>query len=162
MHVNPHTTAFMTRFPQEGLTFDDVSLVTQYADFLPDETSITTRLTSRIPLNMPFVSAAMDTVTESNMAIAMAMLGGIGVIHKNLAPALQAEQVSIVKQHLNGLIHHPVTFRADQTVTEIQAIRREHNYSFSAAVDLFNSVVNFALVLSANAVSRRLTENSLW
>lgn len=131
MHVNPHTTAFMTRFPQEGLTFDDVSLVTQYADFLPDETSITTRLTSRIPLNMPFVSAAMDTVTESNMAITMAMLGGIGVIHKNLAPALQAEQVSIVKQHLNGLIHHPVTFRTGQTVTEIQAIRREHNYSFS-------------------------------
>jgi IMP dehydrogenase len=131
VHVNPNTTAFMTRFPQEGLTFDDVSLVTQYADFLPDETSITTRLTSRIPLNMPFVSAAMDTVTESGMAIAMAMLGGIGVIHKNLTASLQADQVSIVKQHLNGLIHHPVTFRVNQTVAEIQAIRRQHNYSFS-------------------------------
>jgi len=82
-------------------------------------------------LNMPFASAAMDTVTEAQMAIAMAMLGGIGVIHKNLTPEQQAEQVSIVKQYLNGLIHHPVTFRFDQTIAEIQAIRNKRSYTFS-------------------------------
>ncbi len=131
MHVNPGITAFMEQFPMEGLTFDDVSLVTQYADFLPDATSISTRLTARIQLNMPFVSAAMDTVTESSMAIAMAMLGGIGVIHKNLTPEEQAEQVMVVKQHLNGLILKPVTFRDSQTVDEIQDIRRQRNYTFS-------------------------------
>lgn len=131
MHVNPVISEFMAQFPMEGLTFDDVSLVTQYADFLPDETSIDTRLTARIQLNMPFVSAAMDTVTESSMAIAMAMLGGIGVIHKNLTPEEQSEQVMAVKQHLNGLILRPVTFRDSQTVDEIQEIRHQRNYSFS-------------------------------
>jgi len=121
----------MKCFPHEGLTFDDVTLVTQYANFLPDDTSIQTRLTSRISLNMPFVSAAMDTVTESRMAIAMAMLGGIGVIHKNLAPEVQAEKVSAVKQHLNGLIRKPVTFLDSQTVEEIQSISHERGYTFS-------------------------------
>ena len=80
MKTNPHTKAFMEAFPFEGLTYDDVSLVLQYADFLPDTTDLSTRLTSRIRVNIPFLSAAMDTVTEAPMAIAMAMLGGIGVI----------------------------------------------------------------------------------
>jgi IMP dehydrogenase len=121
----------MEHFKYEGLTFDDISLVTQYADFLPDETSVETRLTSRIGLNIPFVSAAMDTVTEAPMAIAMAMLGGVGVIHKNLTPEEQADQVSQVKHHLNGLIHNPVTFRTGQTIAEILAVRAEKKYSFS-------------------------------
>lgn len=129
--MNKYTEAFMKQFKYEGLTFDDLSLVTQYADFLPDSTSIETRLTSRISMNIPFVSAAMDTVTEAPMAIAMAMLGGIGVIHKNLTPEAQSDQVSQVKHHLNGLIHSPVTFRVGQTIAEILAIRAEKNYSFS-------------------------------
>ena len=141
--MNPHTQAFMEQFKFEGLTFDDISLVTQYADFLPDATSVESRFTSRIALNMPFVSAAMDTVTEAPMAIAMAMLGGIGVIHKNLAPEAQADQVKQVKHHLNGLIHSPVTFRTGQTIAEILAIRAEKNYTFSGfpILDADNRVV---------------------
>ena len=129
--MNKYFADFIKQFPFEGLTFDDISLVTQYADFHPDSTSLETRLTSRINLNIPFVSAAMDTGTEARMAIAMAMLGGIGVIHKNLAPEAQADQVSQVKHHLNGLIHNPVTFKVGQTIAEILAIRKEKEYNFS-------------------------------
>ena len=130
MYHNPEISAFMDRYPSEGLTFDDVTLVTQYADFLPAETSISTRLTSRITLNTPFVSAAMDTVTESNMAIAMAMLGGIGVIHKNLKAADQVRQVRQVKNHLNGLIQSPVCFRATDTIAHIQEVRHVQGLRF--------------------------------
>ena len=129
--MNKYLDDFMSNFRYEGLTFDDVSLVTQYADFLPDATSIETRLTSRIGMNIPFLSAAMDTVTESSMAIAMAMAGGIGVIHKNLTAEQQADQVSRVKHHLNGLIYSPVTFRTGQTLREIISIRDTKKYSFS-------------------------------
>ena len=80
MGLNANIDAFMKQFPFEGLTYDDVSLVTQYAEFLPDEADTSSRLTTRISLKAPFVSAAMDTVTESRMAIAMALLGGIGII----------------------------------------------------------------------------------
>ena len=141
--MNKYLETFMEQFKYEGLTFDDLSLITQYADFLPDATSIETRLTSRITMNIPFISAAMDTVTEAPMAIAMAMLGGIGVIHKNLSPEAQADQVSRVKHHLNGLIHSPVTFRAGQTISEILAIRAEKKYTFSGfpILDEHNRVV---------------------
>ena len=76
---------FMAAFPFEGLTFDDISLVTQYADFLPHDADVSTRFSRNVTLNIPFVSAAMDTVTESAMAIAMAQLGGLVVIHKILS-----------------------------------------------------------------------------
>lgn len=128
---NPFVDEFMQAFPQEAFTFDDVSLITQYADFLPEETDISTRLTERIALNIPFVSAAMDTVTEADMAIAMAMLGGIGIIHRNLTPQQQADMVARVKQHLNGLIEHPVTFRATDTLQTVREVRQAHGYSFS-------------------------------
>ncbi len=131
MHVNKQVTAFMKQFPFEGLTFDDVTLVTRYASFLPDETSLATRFTSRITLNIPFVSAAMDTVTEAGMAISMAMLGGIGVIHKNLPPEIQAQHVSRVKHYLNGLIMKPVAFRMGDTLEYVRNYREEHNLSFS-------------------------------
>jgi len=131
MHVNTQVSAFMDQFPCEGLTFDDVTLVTRYADFLPDETNLASPLTSRITLNIPFVSAAMDTVTEFGMATAMAMLGGIGVIHKNLPPELQAQHVRRVKQYLNGLIMRPVVFHTQDTLAHIQAYRNEHRLSFS-------------------------------
>ena len=97
MTRNKHLDEFMNSFIYEGLTFDDVSLVTQYADFLPNEADITTQLTRSITLNIPFVSAAMDTVTEARMAIAMAMLGGIGIIHKNLTASQQSDMVRTVK-----------------------------------------------------------------
>ncbi|MBT3294662.1 MAG: IMP dehydrogenase [Verrucomicrobia bacterium] len=131
MSRNKHLDAFIAQFPFEGLTFDDVALVTRYADFLPDEASIDTRLTSRIRANIPFISAAMDTVTESKMAIAMAMLGGVGVIHKNLPVEVQAEQVDMVKRHLHGLIKDPVVFQISDTLDKVRATRREHGYGFS-------------------------------
>lgn len=129
--ANQYVDEFMRAFPYEALTFDDVSLITQYADFLPEETDISTRLTERIALNIPFVSAAMDTVTETEMAIAMAMLGGIGIIHRNLTPQQQADMVSRVKQHLNGLIENPVTFRVTDTLQTVREVKEARGYSFS-------------------------------
>jgi IMP dehydrogenase len=131
MHINSHVTAFMKQIPFEGLTFDDVTLVTRYADFLPDEANLSTRLTTRVSLNMPFVSAAMDTVTEASMAIAMAKLGGIGVIHKNLPAEEQTQHVKRVKHYLNGLILKPVAFRASDTIDYINTFRDENNINFS-------------------------------
>jgi IMP dehydrogenase len=131
MHRNTDLEQFMALSPREGLTFDDVSLITQYADFLPDQTDIRSRLTSRITLNIPAVSAAMDTVTESGMAIAMALHGGIGIIHKNLSAKEQARQVAIVKHHLNGLILNPVVFKATDTVDMVLRTKTQKGYGFS-------------------------------
>jgi len=129
--VNSYIDDFMAAFKFEGLTFDDISLITQYADFLPDEADISTYFSRNVKLNIPFVSAAMDTVTESKMAIAMACLGGIGVIHKNLSPEKQAMEVRKVKHHLNGVIRNPIMFHAEQTVGEMIREKQEKNYSFS-------------------------------
>lgn len=131
MAQNNYINEFMAAFVFEGLTFDDVSLITQYADFLPGDTSISSRLTRNISVNIPFLSAAMDTVTEAKMAISMAMLGGIGVIHKNLDPDVQAAHVERVKHHLNGLISDPITFNANHTLEYIARRREEKGYSFS-------------------------------
>lgn len=122
---------FMEHFKYEGLTFDDVSLVTQYADFLPEKADISSNFTRNVRLNIPFISAAMDTVTESEMAIAMARLGGIGVIHKNLSVTDQAEEARKVKHYLNGLIEEPVVFYPDQTVQEMMEVKSQKRYSFS-------------------------------
>ena len=129
--INTHVQEFMAQFPHEGLTFDDVSLVTRYADFLPDEADISSRLTTRINVNVPFLSAAMDTVTEADMAVAMAMLGGIGVIHKNLSLDEQKRQVGIVKRYLHGLIRDPVVFKSTDTIDDVQRIKRERAYTFN-------------------------------
>ncbi len=129
--MNPYIDEFMAAFKYEGLTFDDVSLITQYADFLPDTADISTNITRNVKLNIPFISAAMDTVTESNMAIAMACLGGMGVIHKNLTVARQALEVRKVKHYLNGLIKHPVTFHPEQTVGQMLNEKADKNHSFS-------------------------------
>jgi len=131
MSQNKYIAEFMKTFPFEGLTFDDVSLITQYADFLPGDTDISSRLTSNVGVKIPFLSAAMDTVTEAQMAISMAMLGGIGVIHKNLDPEVQAQHVSRVKHHLNGLISDPITFNVNDTLETIAIRRAEKGYSFS-------------------------------
>ncbi len=131
MTLNPRVDRFMEAFPHLAFTFDDLSLVTQYSDFLPPEADIRTRLSARVQLNIPFVSAAMDTVTEARMAIAMAMIGGIGILHKNLAAEQQADMVATVKQHLNGLISRPVTFRDDQTLRDVDETRRQKGYTFT-------------------------------
>jgi len=131
MNKNSYIQALMEQFPYEGLTFDDVSLITRYADFLPEETDIVSRLTSRINVNIPFVSAAMDTVTESEMANSMALLGGIGIIHKNLTIEEQAKQVASVKHHLNGLIRNPVVFRTSDTIQTINKFKEEKGFTFN-------------------------------
>ena len=127
---NANMDAFMASFPHEGITFDDVSLVTQYADFMPQETNIASRFSRNITLNIPYVSAAMDTVTESGMAIAMARLGGIGVVHKNMTAEEQAEEVRRVKHYLNGLISNPVTFPEDITVRGLLELKEKNTYQF--------------------------------
>ena len=129
--MNRHLDAFMKAFPYEGLTYDDVTLVTQYADFLPDDTSLETKLTSRTKMKIPFMSAAMDTVTEAPMAIAMALAGGIGCIHKNLEEDDQAEQVARVKNHLNGLIASPVCFHANDDISFLRSEKRRMGLKFS-------------------------------
>jgi IMP dehydrogenase len=128
---NDYIDKFMATFKYEGLTFDDVSLITQYADFLPHESSVVTRFTRNVKLNIPYVSAAMDTVTESEMAIAMARMGGIGVLHKNLREDIQAEEVRKVKHYLNGLISDPVVFHPEQTIADMIEEKEKKNYSFS-------------------------------
>ena len=129
--MNKYLDEFMKTFPFEGLTYDDVTLVTQYADFLPDETSLETRLTSRLRMKVPFISAAMDTVTEAPMAIAMALSGGIGVIHKNLEEDDQAEQVARVKNHLNGLIANPICFHAHDDIGFLRSEKRRMGLKFN-------------------------------
>ncbi|RLA44104.1 MAG: IMP dehydrogenase, partial [Gammaproteobacteria bacterium] len=131
MSQNKHIADFMNTFPYEGLTFDDVSLITQYADFLPGDTDIASKLTRNVGVKIPFLSAAMDTVTEAQMAISMAMLGGIGVIHKNLDPEVQAQHVSRVKHHLNGLITDPITFNVSDTLETIAIRRAKKGYNFN-------------------------------
>lgn len=145
---NPYIDDFMATFLHEGITYDDISLLTQYADFLPDETDITTNFSRNIKLNIPFVSAAMDTVTESEMAIAMAKLGGIGVIHKNLAPAAQADEVRKVKQYLNGFIREPVVFHEDQTVQEMLNEKKDRAYSFTGFPIINNDGVLVGIITS--------------
>ena len=131
MAANKYLDAFMKTFPYEGLTYDDVTLVTQYADFLPDDASLETQLTSRQKMKVPFISAAMDTVTEAPMAIAMALAGGIGVIHKNLEEDDQAAEVAKVKSYLNGLIAKPVCFHANDDISFLRAEKRRLGLKFN-------------------------------
>ena len=129
--MNKYLDDFMKAFPYEGLTYDDVTLVTQYADFLPDDTSLETKLTSRTKMKVPFMSAAMDTVTEAPMAIAMALAGGIGCIHKNLEENDQAAQVAKVKNHLNGLIASPVCFHANDDIGFLRSEKKRMGLKFN-------------------------------
>lgn len=113
----------------EALAFDDVLLLPTYSQVIPTETDTRTRLTREIRLNIPLVSAAMDTVTESDMAIAMAQLGGIGVIHKNLTAEEQAAQVRQVKKFESGMVINPVTIHPDQTLADARALMALHKIS---------------------------------
>jgi len=114
---------------QEALAFDDVLVVPNYSQVLPSSVSTKTRLTRTIDLHIPLVSSAMDTVTETAMAIAMAQLGGIGVIHKNLDITEQAAQVRRVKKYESGMVVNPLTINPDQTLAEARALMNQHNIS---------------------------------
>ena len=119
----------------EGLTFDDVLLVPAYSQILPREVSLTTKFSRNIELKIPFVTAAMDTVTESAMAIAIAREGGIGVIHKNMSIEEQARQVAIVKRAENGMIYHPVTIKRGSTVGQALGMMAEFHIGGIPVVD---------------------------
>ena len=119
----------------EALTFDDVSLVPAYSQVLPGDVDLTTRLTREIDLNAPLMSAAMDTVTEARLAIAMAQEGGIGVVHKNMTLAQQAEQVQIVKKYEAGVIKDPITVNPNTSIREVLDITHRHNISGVPVVD---------------------------
>jgi IMP dehydrogenase len=112
-----------------GLTFDDVLLIPAESSILPGDTNVSTRLTERITLNIPLVSAAMDTVTESKTAIAMAQEGGIGIIHRNLPVAAQAAEVERVKKFESGMISDPITVAPDQKISEAQQIMTKYGIS---------------------------------
>ena len=118
-----------------GLTFDDVLLVPQYSEILPSEVNISTFLTRNIKLNVPIVSAAMDTVTESAMAIAMAREGGLGFIHKNMSIENQAAEVDKVKRHENGMILNPVTVSKEDSLIDVEKICRRYHISGLPVVD---------------------------
>ena len=107
-----------SKFVEEGLTYDDVLLVPAYSEVLPSEVSLKTKFSRNINLNIPIVSAAMDTVTESKMAIAIASEGGIGVIHKNLSTDDQCNEVRLVKRAESGMIIDPVTLTKDSLVID--------------------------------------------
>ena len=120
---------------KEGLTFDDVLLVPAYSNVLPSETDVSTKFSRNIRLNIPLCSSAMDTVTEANLAIALAQQGGIGVVHKNLSVAHQAEEVDKVKRSESGMIVDPVTIRDDKTVREALDIMENFKISGVPVVD---------------------------
>src|SRR3989344_7181149 len=119
----------------QGLTFDDVLLVPNYSEVLPKEVNIKTILTKNIFLSIPFISAAMDTVTESSMAIAIAQLGGIGIIHKNFSISDQAREVERVKRYEAGRIANPVTLSVDATVGDALLIQKKHNFGGFPVLD---------------------------
>ncbi len=123
------------RIDQEALTFDDVLLKPAYSDVLPKEVALTTRVTRGIDLNIPLLSAAMDTVTEARLAIALAQEGGMGIIHKNMSPEAQAGQVSLVKKFESGIVSAPITVTPDKSIREVLEVTRANNISGVPVVD---------------------------
>ncbi len=113
-----------------GLTFDDLSLATQYSETLPRDVNLETNLSDSIKLNIPILSSDMDTVTESDMAIAMALCGGIGLIHYNMSFRAQVKEVSRVKYHVHGLIQDPITITADKLIGDVLKLIEQKNFQF--------------------------------
>ena len=129
------TSFIADKIVMDGLTYDDVLLVPAYSEVLPRTVDLTTRFSRHIELKIPFVTAAMDTVTEAPMAIAIAREGGIGVIHKNMPVEEQARQVAIVKRAENGMIYDPVTIQRGKTVRDALALMREYHIGGIPVVD---------------------------
>src|SRR5512138_2626988 len=117
------------RVIQKALTFDDVLLLPAHSRILPRDASLKTRLSRKLELNIPLVSAAMDTVTEARLAIAIAQEGGIGIVHKNLSIEAQARQVRMVKKFESGIIRDPITIHPDRTVADLFELTLEHKIS---------------------------------
>ncbi len=126
---------------REALTFDDVLILPAKSDVVPQEASVATRLSRNISLNIPLVSAAMDTVTTWRMAIAMAQQGGIGIVHRNLSVAEQAEEVDKVKRHESGMVVEPITLRPQDRISRALEVMREHHISGLPITDESNKLV---------------------
>ena len=125
----------MDKVKLKALTFDDVLLLPRFSDFIPSEASIETKLTKNISLKIPLISAAMDTVTESRMAIALAEAGGIGIIHKNNEIEEQANQVRAVKKYESGVVRDPITIESNKSISELQQLTTDLNISGMPVVD---------------------------
>lgn len=132
------------------LTYDDVLLLPQYSEILPRNVNTTTQLTKRIKLNVPLLSAAMDTVTEHELAIKMALYGGIGIIHKNLTPDEQAEEVNLVKRFENGFIRTPICAKPTDTIQDIYEIRQKYGYKAVPITDNGKSTGKLVGLVTAN------------
>ncbi len=138
----PAATASMEdKLAYSGITFDDVLLEPRYSAIMPSQTDVSTQLTRNIRLQIPLLSSPMDTVTESEMAIALAKVGGLGVIHKNMTLESQGEEVTKVKRSANGIISDPVTLQPGDAVSRAQAIMKEQNVSGVPIVDKTNKLV---------------------
>lgn len=131
----------MLRIAKEALTFDDVLLVPGHSTVLPHTASLKTRLTRGVNLNIPLVSAAMDTVSEARLAIALAQEGGMGFIHKNMTPEQQANHVRMVKKYESGVVSDPTTVNPEATIAEINALSQLHGYSGFPVIDKDNNLV---------------------
>ena len=121
---------FFTKLAPLGLTFDDISLATRHSELIPSQVRVDTRLTDEINLSIPILSSDMDTVTESEMAIAMALCGGMGLIHYNMSPKQQVKEVARVKHHVHGLIQDPITITADKHVGDVLHLINEKSFQF--------------------------------
>lgn len=126
---------------EQAITFDDVLLIPSYSEILPSQVSLSSRLTDKITLNVPLVSAAMDTVTEAELAIALARVGGLGFIHKNMSIEAQAAQVNKVKRSENGMISDPVTLTKDHTLAEAKSLMQQYKISGLPVVDKNNRLI---------------------
>ncbi len=126
---------------KEGLTFDDVLIIPAKSDVLPSDAVVATRLSQNLPLNIPILSAAMDTVTKSKMAIALAQQGGIGIIHRNMSIEAQADEVDKVKRHESGMIHDPISMRPQDKIFQAKEVMQKYRISGLPITDESNKLV---------------------
>jgi len=143
----------MLRIVKEAITFDDVLLVPAHSTVLPHTADLRTQLTSKITLNIPMVSASMDTVTEARLAIALAQEGGLGFIHKNMTIEEQAAQVRKVKKYESGVVSDPVTVRPEQTIRDVQQLAQQHGFSGFPVVDSEQNLVGIVTGRDLNVES---------
>src|SRR5215217_6893422 len=142
------------KIQHDGITFDDVLLIPSRSDFVPSEADTHTRLTRSIELNIPLISAPMDTVTEAALAIALAQEGGIGIIHKNLSIEEQAREVEKVKRSENGVIVDPITLPSNATIGQARQMMREFNVSGIPIVDANGHVAAVGNAVAGGLVKR--------
>ena len=148
---------FFPRHANTGLTFDDVTLATQFSQILPRDTVLDTRLAENLELHLPIISADMDTVTEHAMAIAMALKGGLGLVHYNMTEKQQLKEVSRVKNHVHGLIQEPITVTADLSVGDVLELIEEQRYTFST-FPVVDGAGNLTGLLSGSVVKPRYAD----